>query len=188
MKQNLIVFYSPIDNSFTKQIANRLNFVFQNKNEKVMYRDLKKLNFNPILSEDEILMSKNSQYAKDVLIEQEFIKNSSDIYLIFPLYQLAMPSVMKGYIDRVLTQGFSYAYDENYNVIPYMNGKNISILSVMGATFDYAKSNGNIDAMNHIIKQIFSFRGFNIDTILYFGSDNRQGQLIELEDRLKTKG
>ncbi|MDN3513196.1 MAG: NAD(P)H-dependent oxidoreductase [Candidatus Brocadia sp.] len=114
------------------------------------------------------------------------ISEVDNICLVYPLYQLAMPAVMKGYIDRVLTQGFSYSYKEDGGVIPHMKGKRISLFSPMGASMEYAIETGNIQAINHIVKNTFEFRGFEIKTIQYFDCNNRDKQLDDLEEKLMS--
>ncbi|NUO09411.1 MAG: NAD(P)H-dependent oxidoreductase [Candidatus Brocadia sp.] len=114
------------------------------------------------------------------------ISEVDNICLVYPLYQLAMPAVMKGYIDRVLTQGFSYSYKEDGGVVPHMKGKRISLFSPMGASMEYATETGNIQAINHIVKNTFEFRGFEIKTIQYFDCNNRDKQLDDLEEKLMS--
>jgi NAD(P)H dehydrogenase (quinone) len=181
---NLIIYYSPIKGSFTEKIALRLKEIFETKKEVVVLRDLKDINFNPVISEDEINMSKEGDYLEDVLIEQRMINEADNIFLIYPLYQLAMPAVMKGYIDRVLTQGFSYSYKEDGGVVPHMKGKRISLFSPMAAPMGYALETGNIQAMNHIARNTFEFRGFEIRSVQYFDCNDRDKQLDDLEEKL----
>lgn len=178
---HLIVFYSPLEDSFTRKIAIKLSNILLEKKYSVVIRDLRGLGFNPVTTEEEIKLSKDGKYLEDVLLEQDFIRNAEELHLVYPIYQLAMPSVMKGYIDRVFTQGFSYSYDENWNVIPHMVGKSISIYSPMGASMEYAASEGNIGVMDHIIKQTFGFRGFGIKRIKYFDANERDEKLDKLD-------
>jgi NAD(P)H dehydrogenase (quinone) len=184
MNKVLIVFYSPVKDSFTEKIALRLQTILErNKNEVVM-RGLKSLHFNPVTSQEEIDLSKEGKYLDDVLIEQRYISEANHIFLVYPIYQLAMPAVMKGYVDRVFTQGFSYSFRDDGTVVPHMGGKQISFFSPMGATLKYATEMGNIQAMNHIIKNTFGFRGFEIKAIHYFDNDDRGEQLNNFEKLL----
>jgi NAD(P)H dehydrogenase (quinone) len=170
-----------LKDSYTEKIALRLQSILLRNNNEVVMRDLKSLNFDPVTSQKEIELSKEGKYLDDVLVEQGYISESNHIFLVYPIYQLAMPAVMKGYIDRVLTQGFSYGFKEDGTVVPHMKGKEISFFSPMGATLKYATEMGNIQAMNHIIKNTFGFRGFEIKTIQYFENENRDQQLMNLE-------
>jgi hypothetical protein len=65
-----------------------------------------------------------------------------------------------------------------------MGGKQISFFSPMGATLKYATEMGNIQAMNHIIKNTFGFRGFEIKAIHFFDNDDRGEQLNNFEKLL----
>lgn len=37
------------------------------------------------------------------------------LFLQFPLYWFSVPAIMKGWIDRVLTQGFAFSLQNMYN-------------------------------------------------------------------------
>lgn len=178
--RNLIIHYSPFNDSYTEKIAVRLKELFEGKNESVVTRDLRKINFNPVITEQEIKGSAEGIYSEDVRVEQSMIADADNICMVFPVYQLAMPAVMKGYVDRVLVQGFSYIFGKDGEVIPLMKGKKISIFSPMGATLEYMTEKGHVKAMNHIIRNTFEFRGFEIGIISYFDYQDRDGYLEEL--------
>ena len=88
---------------------------------------------------------------------------------------------MKGYIDRVLSQNFAYSYNSDGSINKLMTGKTITTFSPMGATLKYYEESGIKSAMNTIFSTTFSFRGFEVSSINYFGSDNREKMLSELE-------
>lgn len=37
------------------------------------------------------------------------------VFLQFPLYWFSVPAIMKGWMDRVLTQGFAFSLQNMYN-------------------------------------------------------------------------
>lgn len=45
------------------------------------------------------------------------MKSQCDLCLLwqFPLYWFSVPAIMKGWIDRVLTQGFAFSLEKMYN-------------------------------------------------------------------------
>ncbi len=47
------------------------------------------------------------------LLSQKIIRFG--LYLQFPLYWFSIPGIMKGWIDRVLTQGFAFTLEKMYD-------------------------------------------------------------------------
>lgn len=176
----LVVHYSPIVDSFTKRIAEKLETVHAARGDAVVVRDLSAPLFNPVLTEREIALADSGKYPDDVLAEQALVKQADRLALVFPLYQLAMPAVMKGYVERVLAYNFAYSYTAAGEGIPLMKGKSAAVYSPMAAPLEEMRKSGNLDAMNHILKNVFGFRGFALDCILYFDMEDREGQLARL--------
>ena len=80
--------------------------ILTKRNENVEVRDLYALKFDPVITENDISSAFQGNYSDDIKIEQEYIRNADKIILIFPIYSSSMPALMKGYIDRVLSQNF----------------------------------------------------------------------------------
>lgn len=66
--------------------------------------DLHAEGFNPIWSMADI----DGETPADVKAEQERIARADALCLVFPLFWWGMPSMMKGWIDRVWTWGWAY--------------------------------------------------------------------------------
>lgn len=178
---HLIVHCSPISNSYTKKIALRLEEIFRKRGDRVVVRDLRELNFNPVLTEEEIVKSYRGELADDVKTEQEFVTATGSLHLVYPLYQLAMPAVIKGYVDRVLCHGFAYRFDGDGNLSKLMTGKFGSTYSPMAAPMEYLESDGSIAAMNLLTTKMFNFRGFEVAGIHYFDMTDREARLQNLD-------
>jgi len=50
----------------------------------------------------------NNAYRHDILLEQERIRAADLIVFQFPLWWYAVPSILKGWAERVLSNGFAY--------------------------------------------------------------------------------
>ena len=181
MKNNLIICCSAVTDSCSNKIKNGLVEILTKRNENVEVRDLYALKFDPIITENDISSAFQGNYSDDIKIEQEYIRNADNIILIFPIYSSSMPALMKGYIDRVLSQNFAYSYNKDGSMNKLMAGKTISTFSPMGATVEYYEKSGIKSAMDSIFSITFVFRGFEVLGINYFGSDNREEMLSELE-------
>ena len=183
MKTNLIICCAPITESLTNKIKNELTETLKNRGEEVGIRDLYKLNFNPIISEEDILSSTNSVFAPDILTEQSYIKNADNIILIFPIYQSSMPALIKGYIDRVFAQNFAYSYNNDGSIKKLMSGKTLSIFCPIGG-LDFYIQNGYKKALDQSLQLCFIVRGFEISGIHYFDYKNREKEFLELKNKI----
>lgn len=136
--------------SFTKRITLKLEELYTAKGDGVTVRGFTAPAFNPVLTEEEIHLPGKSQYVDDVQAEQVRVPRSDKVAFIFPIYSISMPAMMKGYIDRVMTINFAYAYGSDGYSIPLMKGKRAAFYCPMAAPVEYFQKSGSIDAMNHI--------------------------------------
>ncbi|KAF0022315.1 hypothetical protein F2P81_025421 [Scophthalmus maximus] len=99
---------------------------------RVAVSDLYAMNFRASATRDDIIGDlKNSelfQYGEetmyawmdgrlsdDIIAEQRKVEEAELIIFQFPLYWFSVPAVMKGWMDRVLTQGFAFSLENMYN-------------------------------------------------------------------------
>lgn len=180
MKRILIVYYSPLQDSYTSRISMMLKDKFISMGEEVEVRNLEQLGFNPVPTAQELQRVKEGIYKEDVLREQAYITWADHICLVYPLYQLAMPAMMKGYTDRVFTKNFAFCCHQDGSMNPLMTGKTISFYCPMCEDYEYACNMGNLQAMNHILRSTMEWKGFEVKEIRYFDLHDRDNQLNEL--------
>ncbi|XP_029982395.1 NAD(P)H dehydrogenase [quinone] 1 [Sphaeramia orbicularis] len=53
--------------------------------------------------------------SDDIVAEQRKVEEAELIIFQFPLYWFSVPAIMKGWMDRVLTQGFAFSLEKMYN-------------------------------------------------------------------------
>ncbi|XP_014436931.1 ribosyldihydronicotinamide dehydrogenase [quinone] isoform X1 [Pelodiscus sinensis] len=53
--------------------------------------------------------------ASDLTEEQRKVQEAELLIFQFPLYWFSMPAIMKGWVDRVLVQGFAYNFPQYYD-------------------------------------------------------------------------
>lgn len=109
----LIVIAHPRKDSFNYIIKDRLIQEFESGGDKVKVRDLYELNLNPILGIEEIKYTKGNKVCPDIAVEQGYIEWADELTLIYPLWWNAFPAILKGYIDRVFTNGFAFRIAPN---------------------------------------------------------------------------
>ncbi|KAJ3593957.1 hypothetical protein NHX12_006290 [Muraenolepis orangiensis] len=53
--------------------------------------------------------------SDDIVAEQRKVEEAELIIFQFPMYWFSVPAIMKGWMDRVLAQGFAFSLDKMYN-------------------------------------------------------------------------
>lgn len=129
--KHLIIYAHPNPQSLNGQFKNEVKeYLLKNGNE-VIVRDLYELNFDPVLSREDMAAQRKGEAADDVKHEQEFIAWADCITFIHPIWWTGLPAVMKGYIDRVFSYGFAYRYDQGVQK-GLLSGKQVVIINTHG--------------------------------------------------------
>ena len=104
-----VIFSHPYHKSFNKTILDNIVQKFDEIKEKYTIIDLNKDGFNPVMSEEELgLYSQGKSVDPLVKKYQEILKNTDELILVFPIWWMSMPAVLKGFFDKVMTKGFAY--------------------------------------------------------------------------------
>ncbi len=129
--QHLIIFAHPNrTDSFNKAVLNAVVNASEQQQVSVEIRDLYALNFNPILSESE-LKNASQHTPADIVAEQQLIDQADFITIIYPLWWMGFPAILKGYFDRILSHGFAYK-TENGKSVGLLHGKKMQQFITLG--------------------------------------------------------
>ncbi|TQI78382.1 NAD(P)H dehydrogenase (quinone) [Serratia fonticola] len=107
----LIVISHPLDTSLTHSVAATIaeGITQAEPNHTVEIADLTQEGFNPVFSTmDNAAFRKMSEVPPDILAEQARIERADALVLVFPIYWWTMPALLKGWIDRVFSNGWAY--------------------------------------------------------------------------------
>lgn len=185
MKNHLIIFAHPNQNSFTRAMVDRVIAASEQARANVILRDLYEMNFNPVLSAVEM----KGELPSDILQEQQYIRDADFITLIYPLWWMGFPAILKGYLDRVLSHGFAYKTDVNGSV-GLLSDKKIQQFINMGSDQAEYQANGYAQGLDIcLVNGLFNFCGItNIDHRLFgrlYGITDaeRQAMLEEAADK-----
>lgn len=109
---------------------------------------------------DYAVFRENATAPDDVLAEQTRIDRADALVLIYPVFWWSMPAVMKGWIDRVFTQGWAYFDESGKDTIRLLNRLSVQTIAIGGATERTYQRRGYSDAMKTQIDQgIFGYIG-----------------------------
>jgi NAD(P)H dehydrogenase (quinone) len=131
---NILVIYAhPNENSYCSAIKNKLLSGLEVNINTIRIHDLYYSGFNPILSKEEIIdypktLNKNEQVQKF----QHDIKWASVICMIYPVWWYGPPAILKGYIDKIITEGFAFDFVDDH-AIPRLTDKKMILIQTYDA-------------------------------------------------------
>ncbi|MBM7651263.1 NAD(P)H-dependent oxidoreductase [Neobacillus cucumis] len=190
--KHLIIYAHPHPESFNHAILETTVNALKKNGHDVVVRDLYALNFQPVLKPEDTSAMKAGETPKDIKTEQDHITHADVITFIYPIWWAGLPAILKGYVDRVFSYGFAYAYGEE-GVIRMLSGKKGLIINTHGNPKDYYNEIGMTTGLKITSDTgIFEFVGIEpVDHIL-FGSvgsldeEAYKGMLKEVEEKINS--
>lgn len=178
--KHLIIYAHPNPNSINSQFKQTLTEFLWDNGHEVIIRDLNQLNFNPILSLEDMEGQRMGRVADDVTQEQNYISWAEHITFIYPIWWTGMPAVMKGFIDRVFSYGFAYRYDQGVQK-GLLTGKQTTIINTHGKSRAEYESIGMDKALSLTSdKGVFTYSGLEINQHFFFDkADKANFEIIE---------
>jgi NAD(P)H dehydrogenase (quinone) len=167
--KHLIVVAHPAEASCTMGLTRSYAAELENLGHVQRTNDLYRKGFDPILAAQELLPVKADHPARaDVVKAQEDIRAADVLTVIYPLWWLSMPAMMKGYIDRVFARGFAYESRDDI-VRGLLSGKKAVLVTISGAPLPLLVESGNWNAVQvlqdtHVLRSA----GFELLEHLHF--------------------
>ncbi len=105
----LVILAHPHNKSFNYAIYETVLATLKDNGHSVISHDLYEENFDPLLKQEELNRSKLS--ADPVIAEHaKHLTWADGIILVHPTWWGQMPAILKGWVDRVVTEGIAYSY------------------------------------------------------------------------------
>jgi len=167
--QHLIVVAHPAASSFTMALTRSYSAELEKLGARQQTYDLYRMGFNPVLNAEELLpLGSNRSANLDVTKAQDAIRAADVLTLIYPLWWMSMPAMMKGFVDRVFARGFAYD-SRGGQVHGLLAGKRAVLITVSGAPLPQLVKSGNWNAVQvlqdtHILRST----GFELLEHLHF--------------------
>lgn len=132
MANILLYLTHPNPESLNAAAANALHEQLKNQGHTVRFKDLYRTDFDPVLGGEDFAAWEKGSVPDAVAKEQEDITWADALAFVYPIWWNERPAKLKGYIDRVFTHGFAFAYGEK-GVIGKLKGKRAFVAVTYGS-------------------------------------------------------
>lgn len=176
----LLVYAHPYKNSRNHALRGTICQGLENAGFSVLLSDLYDLGFHACAGPADLLgeaaLSGNfrksqrqayerGEFAPDIALEQQKIKQADAVIFQFPMWFFGMPAILKGWFDRVLTKGFAYGQDMEYES-GGMRGKLASVVMTTAAPMcdytEHGKHGPLADILYPLLRCQLPYVGFNV--------------------------
>ncbi|KGO94214.1 NAD(P)H-dependent oxidoreductase [Flavobacterium subsaxonicum] len=170
---HLVIYAHPNPASINHTLKETVVAALTQAGHSVVVRDLNTLNFNPVLSLQDLEGQRAGTVAPDVAAEQQHIQWAGCITFIYPIWWTGLPAILKGYIDRVFSYGFAYKYDKGVQM-GLLKGKKAIIINTHGKSQQEYEALGMDKALSLTSDTgIYTYCGFDIISHLFFDGADR---------------
>ncbi|PWC20503.1 NAD(P)H dehydrogenase [Brenneria roseae subsp. roseae] len=164
----LIVVSHPLNTSLTHSVATVIAKGIAESNPENTFEiaDLMQEGFNPSFSASDVAaFQQTGKTPPDVAAEQLRIDNADALVLVFPIYWWSMPGLLKGWIDRVFSNGWAYEDTADGNVLKKLGHLPVHLIALGAADQRTFEKHGYSDAFNaQIVHGIFDYCGAQVVT------------------------
>lgn len=103
--------------------------------------------------------------SPEITAEQKRIDQANALILVHPVYWWSFPALLKGWIDRVFTNGWAYDDTSSDKIIHKLEHLSVHIVSIAGASMRTYAKHGYYGAMRtQINRGIFGYCGASVKT------------------------
>jgi NAD(P)H dehydrogenase (quinone) len=189
--KHLIVYCHPNPKSFSHAIQETAADASRAKGCDTVVRDLYAQGFDPVLKASDFEAFRSGKIPADIAEEQKHVAWADLITFVYPIWWTGLPAVIKGYIDRVFSNGFAFSYGEA-GPVGLLKGKRAVLFTPMGTPNPFYEQSGMLNAL-HLTSDtgILAFCGLDVVHHEFFGgvpmSDDatRRGMLNQVRRSLE---
>ncbi|MEL1265571.1 NAD(P)H-dependent oxidoreductase [Pseudoxanthomonas putridarboris] len=162
----LIVTAHPRPESLTHAVAARLAEGVAASGHTAEIANLAAEGFDPRFNANDIAVHlRQAPPAADVLAEQARLDRADALVLVYPVYWWSMPGLLKGWIDRVFTNGWAYDEDAEGRLAKKLQRLAVHLVAIGGADMRTYARHGYFGAMKTQIDHgIFGYCGARVMT------------------------
>jgi len=162
----LIINGHPDTESFVSALFNKyVENINQSKHD-VKILNLSVMKFDPVLR---FGLRKRMDPDEEIELSQELIKWADHFVFFYPIWFGAVPSLLKGWFERVFTPGIAYNMD-GFRITKLLKGKTSHLVSTSGSPVFWQIISGNLEL--RMVKRLLNFCGIKTIMVDRFGLVN----------------
>ena len=166
--KHLVIAAHPRSNSLTMSLAHAYVAELAALGHQHTLFDLYSMGFDPVLTASELAQPQSSSRSAEVLQAQQDIEAADVLTVVYPLWWLSMPAILKGYIDRVFARDFAYQSRDGI-VHGLLGPRKCVIVTLSGAPLPVLAGTGRWDAVTMLQDtHVFQAVGFELLEHLHF--------------------
>ena len=178
-----IIYTHPYAGSFNHEILNRLSNSFSKIDEDFQIINLYGDKFNPLLSEEELSdYSEGKTNCELVKKYQRRMAASDELIFIFPIWWQNMPAMLKGFLDKVMLNGFAYSEDNGWQGL-LTNIKSATVITTSTVTKKYLQDECGDPIQGVFINRTLADLGINSESVNWI----HLGQVNTTTDDVREK-
>ncbi|WP_213939023.1 NAD(P)H-dependent oxidoreductase [Pseudomonas sp. dw_612] len=181
----LIVVAHPNPQSLTLSLARQIAEGLTSADSSNTYEiaDLSAQGFDPRFGlADMAVHHREAPPPADVLAEQARIDRADALVLVYPVYWWSMPALLKGWIDRVFSNGWAFDFSLDSPFVQKLSHLRVHLVGVGGADAGSFTRHGYDEAMKTQIDHgIFEYCGARVVTSELFLNSETQAPQIHLK-------
>jgi NAD(P)H dehydrogenase (quinone) len=162
----LVVVAHPDPNSLSHAVAQALADGVSGSDHSVEIADLAREGFDPRFSLNDLAVHRREiAQPADIAAEQARVDRADALVLVYPIYWWSMPALMKGWIDRVFSNGWAYEELEDMKTVKKLEHLPVHLVALAGADMRTFARHGYYGAMKTQIDHgIFGYCGAPVVT------------------------
>jgi NAD(P)H dehydrogenase (quinone) len=128
-----IVLAHPRPDSFNAAVCAALCDGLQAMGHQIDMADLCAERFDPVLQGAELSPVGHTRVPRDVARYQRRIRRADALAFVFPVWWFGPPAILKGFVDRVLREGFAFRIESTGRVRGLLAHEKALVISTTGA-------------------------------------------------------
>jgi NAD(P)H dehydrogenase (quinone) len=178
----LIVVAHPVPTSLSHSVAAQVaqGVTQSSPDNSIEVADLAAEAFDPRFNAADIaLYHRQAAAPADVAAEQARIDRADALVLVYPVYWWSMPGLLKGWIDRVFSNGWAFDFGLDTGLVKKLRHLRVHLVALAGSDARTYERHGYLGAMRTQIDHgIFDYCGARVVTSeLLFDSETQDPAL-----------
>lgn len=184
--KHAVIFCHPRRDSFNGAVADAYCAAIEEIGHEVYLRDLYRMDFDPVLKDEERPGEPGFRPHADVEEELRILAGAKVFVLVYPIWFGTPPAMLKGYVERVFGSGFSHRDMREAHQNRLLSGAHLLSLTSSGNTRNWLDEQAQWlslrDVFDHYLKTIFSMQS---DEHVHFAPVNDQSPPRFIEENLE---